>query len=1333
MRHKIRVLLDTGSTISILRRDVADAIGLVGQEVQLELTVAGGQVNKLVEYEHWIQLTSLDNTYVTIKFPVITSKKVTCVLPAVKLVPSEFEQLHNARFTEKYPQKSDHPVDLLLDEDMFLEIMRGTVHKDNYHPNQPKFFNTALGSVLAGAYQVTEKKAEFEHFVNVKKSVRGFSLTTDADFQKFMTLEDLGVTEVDTELSKEDEEASQLMREITTYSVEEKRYTTGLLWKRDPRQSLDSNYLAARNIAKVFKAKSLQAGVDEAVNAAYADQIDQGYAELVPPNEEWPKHPVYYIPSHWVARPDALTTKTRIVMNASSKCKTTGLSLNDCLYQGPTLLPDLVRVLLNFRCFRYVTVCDISKMFWQIAIKLPDADCLRYMWKWTKEEEPLLYRALCVTFGLISAPYQAIATVLMHCDTFEAQFPEGAKDIKDTLYMDDASVLRDSKAESIASVKQVAELFRLASMMPHKWNSNDINILKEAGIPEDKWAGVTMQKVLGVQWDTSEDVISFDFVKAVATVSDVETKRTLIQQAARIFDPLGLIAPFTLAAKLLFQRCWAAQLEWDEPLPADINAEWLQWCSQVEALKGIKLPRLVRTPGSPPRLAVFADASAFAYGVCVYIVSEGAASLLFAKTRVAPVKQKLTVARLELLAALIAARVAEYVANAFTRFRFSRIDYFTDSLITLWRIRNGEQGYKIWVANRVKEILERSSADSWYYVPGQLNPADVASRSCGVEDLINNTLWWSGPNFILKDRSCWPEHKTLSPKEAEEQNEEDGKEREKEKAIVNVVNDNDVNIPDPLETIFEVTSSWPKVIRLTCYWLRFLAFLLPSRRKSLRCLDKVSNDTKTLTVNDQRAALGAWIRRAQVAGFGNEYDDMGNGNFVLKKKSFLQQLAVYYGPDKFIRSVSRLSDSELLPFETREPILLPKHNKIVERVVLHMHVMSGHTASGQTLYQVQRMYRLVGGKQEVSRIIHLCRKRRCVKPVPLEQRLAPLPTFRTDGYAPWVNIAIDYFGPFEVRHDCDWKKNSDLDYVPGRKVKKVLKKACPHPDISKAWGIIFTCLQTRAIHLEAVVKMDTTTFLQAFTRMTSRRGLPHVVWSDNAKTFKRARTLVNDMIKQIDWQHVEEKARLHNIDWQFGTEKMPSTNGVVERMVRSVKEGLRVSLIHRPVAFYQLETFLIEVEALVNDRPLASPSATHDDHATITPALLCLGRPLSALPFTEKDFVAEHDFGLLQRARTRMVSAFWRRWRKDYLLAFQAVRLVKDITANLEPDQVVLLREENLGKGTWTLARIMDTYPGRDGRVRRVKLKTAAGIFVRHINQISLLEGAPLISHQKDQ
>ena len=98
-----------------------------------------------------------------------------------------------------------------------------------------------------------------------------------------------------------------------------------------------------------------------------------------------------------------------------------------------------------------------------------------------------------------------------------------------------------------------------------------------------------------------------------------------------------------------------------------------------------------------------------------------------------------------------------------------------------------------------------------------------------------------------------------------------------------------------------------------------------------------------------------------------------------------------------------------------------------------------------------------------------------------------------------------------------------------------------------------------------------------------------------------------------------------------------------------------------------------------------------------------------------------------------MVSAFWRRWRKDYLLAFQAVRLVKDVTASLEPDQVVLLREENLGKGTWTLARILDTFPGRDGRVRRVKLKTAAGIFVRHINQISLLEGAPLISHQKEQ
>ena len=451
----------------------------------------------------------------------------------------------------------------------------------------------------------------------------------------------------------------------------------------------------------------------------------------------------------------------------------------------------------------------------------------------------------------------------------------------------------------------------------------------------------------------------------------------------------------------------------------------------------------------------------------------------------------------------------------------------------------------------------------------------------------------------------------------------------------------------------------------------------------------------------------------------------------------------YVDEQGLIRTESRLSDSSILPDETASPIILPKDDIIVRKYVLNLHQLHGHTGPGQTLYFLRRQFRICGGKREVSKILHLCITKNCRKLVPVAQKFAPLPSQRTDWQGPWMHVSTDFFGPLAIKVVCPSKKvcvkqegeKSDASVATekekgGRKLRASTKKGkkTELPEVEcaaegKAWGCIFTCLQTRAVHLEVVDDMSTTTFFRAFIRMCSRRGLPNFVWSDNAKTFKATSKHLKQLYRAIDWTEIHDKAAVRNIEWRFGIEKAPSTNGVVERMVRSVKTALKVTLGSQPCPILHLETLLIEAEALVNDRPLVAPTEDDLDESTITPSQLCIGRTLRALPFDKKSNPNPNSsFTRMQLLRKELINKFFKRWRKDYLIGQQAVRFCGKDNAVLKKGQTVFLREENMAKGRWRLAIVEDTKKGRDGVIRRVKVRTTQGVVVRHINQISILE-----------
>ena len=266
-------------------------------------------------------------------------------------------------------------------------------------------------------------------------------------------------------------------------------------------------------------------------------------------------------------------------------------------------------------------------------------------------------------------------------------------------------------------------------------------------------------KALGTSWNTQDDVLMFTNVSSILTEVDPKTKRSLISLYSRAFDPMGLLAPFLMTPKLLFQEVWARGLDWDQPLDSDVAEAWETWKQELTAVRHIKVPRwLLRGLSSIDKVELhgFGDASQKAYGSAVYLCAvdeEGKriSNLVMAKSRVAPAK-RVTLPRLELLAAFITAKLLSYVVQAL-RLTMDAVYAWSDSQIALAWIKGPSSKWKVFVANRVEEIQQRVPPDQWRFCPGNQNPADFLTRGISAAQLKENELWWNGPNWLKQSQS----------------------------------------------------------------------------------------------------------------------------------------------------------------------------------------------------------------------------------------------------------------------------------------------------------------------------------------------------------------------------------------------------------------------------------------------------------------------------------------------------------------------------------------------------------------------------------------------------
>lgn len=315
-----------------------------------------------------------------------------------------------------------------------------------------------------------------------------------------------------------------------------------------------------------------------------------------------------------------------------------------------------------------------------------------------------------------------------------------------------------------------------------------------------------------------------------------------------------------------------------------------------------------------------------------------------------------------------------------------------------------------------------------------------------------------------------------------------------------------------------------------------------------------------------------------------------------------------------------------------------------------------------------------------------------------QQKMADLPEDRvTPDKPPFTFVGVDCFGPFLVRR--------------GR-------------SMVKRYGVLFTCLTLRAIHIEVIHSLDTDSYVNTMRRFIVRRGDPEEMRSDNGSNFVSAERELREEIAKWNQQKIYQFLVQRNVEWVFNPPAGSHHGGVWERYIRTVRKLMRSLMKEQTLDDEGLATLMCEVESIVNRRPISKVSDDPKDMEALTPNHLLLLRSGPTLPpgvFRKEDTYSRRRW----RQAQYLADVFWRRWVREYLPALQQRQKWINRQRNFAEGDIVLVVDDSAPRNSWPLGRILETQGNsRDGCVRRVKVKTRASVLVRPIDKIVLLEAA---------
>ena len=570
-----------------------------------------------------------------------------------------------------------------------------------------------------------------------------------------------------------------------------------------------------------------------------------------------------------------------------------------------------------------------------------------------------------------------------------------------------------------------------------------------------------------------------------------------------------------------------------------------------------------------------------------------------------------------------------------------------------------------------------TQAHQWKHVPSGDNPADKVSR--GMRNTKGSERWINGPEFLDHPRDHWPSKMLVKTP--------DGIEYKRLNLQISTNEQYDI-----LNNLCSRFSDWHRMLKAVVWLTRFKSYWIIMKRPEKNITLKVG----VQTVEEIKNAELNVIQLLQSQAFNVDLRMLSAhkplSNIKLPSDTSLMKLNPVVA-NGVIRVGGRLARSAL-DFDVQHPIILPKRNTVTEMIIRHYHQIEGHASVAHLLVAIRSRFWIINGVASIKRVIKrclLCQKQNAVVG---RQQMAPLPPVRVEsGWHPFTHVGLDYFGPIEVKR--------------GRSTEK-------------RYGCIITCLQSRAVHVDVAQSLTTDSFMMLLIRFIGRRGVPTDIYSDNGSNFKGADAELKRWIDHLDTDSLNERLLRRGIQWHFNPPYASHRGGVWERLIRSVRRTLNAICHEQTPNDETLQTFLIESERILNNRPIVPYISEDLNFISLTPNDLILLRGNHGLAF--------HDT-LLDRYKARWKSAnhlanvFWKRWTREYLPILQQRQKWLFPHRNFQPGDVVLVVTGGLKRNHWPMGVVEKVCTDTDGLVRSVEVRVSGGLVNRDVRNLCLLEG----------
>ena len=936
--------------------------------------------------------------------------------------------------------------------------------------------------------------------------------------------------------------------------------------------------------------------------------------------------------------------------------------MNDCLQKGPQLTPLIFDILLRFRSQIVALSADIEKAFHQISISKQDRDYLRFLWFdniFSDQPKIIRNRFARVAFGVTSSPFCLNATIRKHAESFEFD-PEFVNAVLASFFVDDFIGGETNEERAFDLFKKLQLRFADGHFWLRKWRTNNAELRKRLSANTTSNAN---GKILGIIWDDIQDKFVFDLEEIYNAAKDLPpTKRNVLKIIASFYDPLGLLQPIVSTMKTLLQDVHKDNVQWDQELSGSLRDAWFSALEQLRSIGKVEFDRCVEFSDGEVvlrELHGFSDASKQGYGACVYVRSV----LKSGDVKVALLTSK--------------SRVAPLKSETIPRLEL------LGNLLLARLVASVHKAYHLpfhntflWTDSKVTLAWIRSNKEFKTFVQNRLNEIRritdaktwfYCSTKNNPADIITRSelsdprtsLWREGPMFLKKETF-------------EINKSDDLQQTLPEEKASTTVNASTTNVTFSANNVFDFKSfsSYKKLQRTTAWVLRFIRNVKAKvERKTL----DLSRILKSLELLNAEKVLVKANQEEFISYSGKESVDK------------FKQLNVKVDQDGILRCYGRLQNAPLPP-ETVNPILLDSKHSLAKLIVNYYHTSRKHVLVKQTLTELRTKFWICKGRSFVRNVVSKCVTCRKLHGKSYRYPENPsLSALRLSDVRSFYATGVDNFGPVYLKT------------IYGRNTSY------------KAWVTLYTCASSRAILLDLVPQIDSKCFVRSFNRLIARRGCPNHMISDNGKNFV-----------SIDTQTYIANS---GIEWHFNLPLAPWHGGFFERLVRSVKELLRKELDKSRLNYEQLFTVLLEVEFILNNRPLTYVYP-NDLEECVTPNHLLFGRKLNAEALNSNVAYDSHENADYNTV-ANIIDNFWKRWLKEYVVNLREEHKFQRNHRQPSPEvsDVVLIMDENQPRTMWRMGTIVETIPSADNQIRGAVVRSSTGsILKRPINKLIPIE-----------